>query len=694
MGRGESQAAGSADGRRRVAVESVWPEVDCGRFPAKRIAGETVTVEADAFTDGHDAIRCVLLHRKEDESGWSESDMEPLGNDRWRGSFPAEGLGLHRFTVEAWVDDFETWRRDFEKRREAGQGLAVPLEVGARLVEAAAARAAAAGETADAAAMEERAAGLRAAATEPDPAPAGPAGSDDSDSDAAEPAPDHPALDPELADRVARHPDRAHATRYARELRIWADRPRARFGAWYEFFPRSTGPAGEHGTFETAAEFLPYVAEMGFDVVYLPPIHPIGTTFRKGANNAVTAEPGEPGSPWAIGAAEGGHTAIHPELGTLEEFRAFRERAEALGLEVALDVAFQTSPDHPWVEAHPEWFRHRPDGTIQYAENPPKKYQDIYPLHFEGEEWSELWDALEGVFRFWIEQGVRIFRVDNPHTKPFAFWEAAIGSIRADHPDTIFLAEAFTRPRVMYRLAKLGFTQSYTYFAWRDHKAELEAYARELATPPVSDFFRPAFWPNTPDILTERLQTGGRGAFMARLVLAAALSPTYGIYGPAYELMESAPREPGSEEYLNSEKYQIRDWDLKRSDSLRHFIGRVNRIRRDHPALHHSGNVTFHPTDNDRLIAWSRRSPDGRDVVLAVVNLDPHHVQTGWVELDLPALGLEPDEPFQAHDMLGGSRYLWRGSRNYVELNPGVVPAHLIRPVRRARTERDFEYFL
>ncbi|MBW3661308.1 MAG: alpha-1,4-glucan--maltose-1-phosphate maltosyltransferase, partial [Gemmatimonadetes bacterium] len=360
----------------------------------------------------------------------------------------------------------------------------------------------------------------------------------------------------------------------------------------------------------------------------------------------------------------------------------------------ALDVAFQCSPDHPWVEAHPEWFRHRPDGSIQYAENPPKKYEDIYPFDFETDEWESLWEALKGVFDFWIGQGVKIFRVDNPHTKPFPFWEWAIREIRAEHPETIFLSEAFTRPRVMYRLAKLGFTQSYTYFAWRNSKRELEEYAREVSRPPVSDYFRPSFWPNTPDILTEALQTGGRPAFMARLVLAATLSSNYGIYGPAFELMESEPREPGGEEYLDSEKYQIRDWDLDRDDSLRGFIARMNAIRRANRALHFTDNLVFHRIENDRLLAFSKRSPDGDNAVLVVVNLDPHHRQTGWVDLDLDALGVAAEENYQVHDLLGGTRYLWYGGRNYVELDPHVLPAHVFRVERRVRTERDFDYFL
>ncbi len=439
---------------------------------------------------------------------------------------------------------------------------------------------------------------------------------------------------------------------------------------------------------------LEYVAGLGFDVVYLPPIHPIGRIERKGPNNALEAGPDDPGSPWAIGAEEGGHTAIHPELGTLADFRDFRATAERLGLEVALDVAFQCAPDHPWVEEHPEWFLHRPDGSIQYAENPPKKYEDIYPFDFETDQWRSLWEALKGVFDFWIDQGVKIFRVDNPHTKSFPFWEWAIGEIRAEHPEVILLAEAFTRPRVMHRLAKLGFTQSYTYFAWRNAKWEIEEYAGEISTPPVADFFRPNFWPNTPDILTEALQTGGRPAHVARLVLAATLSSNYGVYGPAFELMESEPRHPGSEEYLDSEKYQVRDWDLDRGDSLRDVVRRVNEIRRANRALHRTRGLVFHRVDNDRLTAYSKVAAEGDNAVLVVVNLDPHHRQSGWIDLDLDALNLASGESYQVHDLLGGGRYQWHGGRNYVELDPNVMPAHVFRVERRVRSERDFDYYL
>jgi starch synthase (maltosyl-transferring) len=432
---------------------------------------------------------------------------------------------------------------------------------------------------------------------------------------------------------------------------------------------------------------------MGFDVVYLPPIHPIGDTNRKGKNNSPAAEPDDPGSPWAIGGLAGGHKAVHPQLGSLKDFQQLVARAREYNLEVALDLAFNCTPDHPYVEEHPAWFRHRPDGSVQYAENPPKKYQDIYPFDFETEEWQDLWEELKSIVLFWIQQGVHIFRVDNPHTKPFRFWEWLVKDIKREHPDVIFLSEAFTRPKVMYRLAKLGFTQSYTYFAWRNTKWELTQYFTEITQTGLRDFFRPSLWANTPDILTEYLQFGGRAAFMTRLVLAATLGASYGIYGPAFELMEKRPKEPGSEEYFGSEKYEIRDWDIDSRDSLKDFIGRVNFIRRDNPALQSDWSLSFHNVDNEELICYSKHSGDLSNIILVVVNLDPHHTQSGWVDLSLETLGFDYDQAYQVHDLLSGSRYLWHGPRNYVELDPRLVPAHVFRMRRRVRTERDFDYF-
>ncbi|HEY0788262.1 MAG TPA: alpha-amylase family glycosyl hydrolase, partial [Thermoanaerobaculia bacterium] len=502
-------------------------------------------------------------------------------------------------------------------------------------------------------------------------------------------------LEHEIAPMMDRWPDLSHSTRYGRELEIVVDPPLARFSTWYEMFPRSTArEPGKHGTFADAERRLPYVESMGFDVVYLPPIHPIGTTNRKGKNNAVIARPGEPGSPWAIGAAEGGHTAVHPELGTIEDFRRFVAAARNRGLEVALDIAFQASPDHPWAAEHPSWFLWRPDGRVQYAENPPKKYEDIYPFHFETDDWKELWEGLRDVFLHWIREGVTVFRVDNPHTKPLPFWEWCIGEIKSEHPEVIFLSEAFTRPRIMYRLAKAGFTQSYTYFAWRHTAWELREYFTELTQTEVAEYFRPNVWPNTPDILTEYLQHGGRPAFVIRLVLAATLAASYGIYGPPFEVGEHVPRNPGSEEYLDSEKYEIRFWNLDDPRSISELIARVNGIRRAHDALQSNGSLTFHGFDNEAVLVYSKTSRDGSESILVTVSLDPYNTQSGWTNLDLEALGLDPAQPFQVHDLLTEARYSWHGPRNYVELNPHVVPAHIFLVRHRVRSERDFEYYL
>ena len=672
---GSEGSAGA--GRRRVVIEGVSPEIDCGRFPVKRVVGDRMTVRANAFTDGHDAVACTLLYRGPDRGpdgergreGWSEVAMEPLGNDRWRASFPLTGEGVWRYTVEAWVDRFESWRRDLGKRLAAGQNVEVDLRIGADLLRDAASRA----RGKDRELLE-----ILAETVE--------GGRDVGGSETTF------ALDPERAALARRHADRATATRYRRELEIRVDRERARFSTWYEMFPRSAGSGTEHGTFRDVEARLDYVAGMGFDVLYLPPVHPIGRTHRKGKNNARTAGPGDVGSPWAIGASEGGHKSIHPELGTPEDFRRLVEAARAKGIEIALDIAFQCSPDHPYVAEHPEWFRKRPDGTVQYAENPPKKYEDIVPFDFECEDWRALWEELESVFLHWIGEGVKVFRVDNPHTKPFRFWEWVIGRIKAEHPEVIFLSEAFTRPKVMYRLAKLGFTQSYNYFPWRNTGWDLTEYLTELTRTEVVEYFRPNLWPNTPDILTERLQIGGRAAFVQRLVLAATLGASYGIYGPAFELQESEPREPGSEEYLDSEKYEIRDWDLERSDSLAELIARVNRIRREHPALQQDRTLAFHPVDNDQILCYSKRAED--DVVLVVVDLDPHHRQSGWTDLRLDELGVDPGRPFQVHDLVTDARYLWHGARNFVELDPAAMPAHVFRIRRQVRSEEDFDYFV
>jgi starch synthase (maltosyl-transferring) len=669
-----SQASGTMKdelGRQRVAIEGVRPEIDHGRFPVKRTVGEEVIVEADAFSDGHDVIAVLLLYRHEAADKWTEIPMTSLGNDHWRAAFHVGNVGRWSYTVTGWVDHFATWRRDLAKKVAAQQNVQVDLLIGAQFIDAASQRAT----------TEERHTLSRWGKTLA--------------------SGDHPyeerirlALGGELEAVMARNPDRRFASTYDRELTVVTDREKARFSTWYEMFPRSWSfNPGQHGTFKDCEARLPYIASMGFDVLYLPPIHPIGRTHRKGRNNAASSGPSDPGSPWAIGAPEGGHKSIHPELGTLGDFQRMMQRAGTYGIEIALDIAFQCSPDHPYVKEHREWFRIRPDGTVQYAENPPKKYQDIFPLEFETEQWKELWEELKSVIVYWIEQGVRIFRVDNPHTKPFPFWEWLITEIKAAHPDVLFLSEAFARPKVMFRLAKLGFTQSYNYFPWRTTKWDLTQYFKELTQTTVREFFRPNLWPNTPDILTEQLQHGGRPVFMSRFVLAATLGASYGIYGPAFELGEHVPRESGSEEYLHSEKYEIKHWDLDQEDSLSEFIGHVNRIRRENPALQTDWTLHFHEVANDELLCYSKRTADWSNVILVVVNLSASHIHSGWLELDLESLGVNDKQPFQVQDLLTNAHYLWKGRRNYIEVNPHSAPAHIFRIRGRVQTERDFDYY-
>jgi starch synthase (maltosyl-transferring) len=632
--------------------------------------GDQVVVEADCFADGHDALACLLLWRGEAETAWHEAPMAPLGNDRWRGSFVAASVGRYRYTVTAWVDRFLSWRQDFARRVD-GEDVRVAALAGASLIEDAAKRA----KGKDRTRLASWAARLRAVSDAQVLAALG--------------------VSEEFAAIAARYPDRSLAATYPVEHPLVVERERARFSTWYEMFPRSASPEpGRHGTLRDCASRLPYVAKMGFDVLYLPPIHPIGRIDRKGANNALAAAPGDVGSPWAIGSGEGGHRALHPELGTLEDFRRLVESASAHGIEIALDIAFQCAPDHPYVEAHPQWFRRRPDGSVQYAENPPKKYQDIFPFEFESQDWRALWQELAGVIRFWAGEGVRIFRVDNPHTKAFPFWEWVIAELKREYPDAIFLAEAFTRPKVMHRLAKLGFSQSYTYFAWRNAKHELVDYFTELTQGPGREYFRANAWPNTPDILTEYLQFGGRPAFIVRVVLAATLAANYGIYGPAFELIEAAPREPGTEDYLDSEKYQIRHWNLQAPHNLSDLIARLNRARRDNPALQSDASLRFFPVDNESLLCYAKSDAERENLVLTIVNLDPHHVQSGWVELDLAALGIDARTSYQMHDLLSGARFLWSGARNFVQLDPQRAPAHVFALRRKVRSEHNFDYFL
>jgi starch synthase (maltosyl-transferring) len=692
--------------RGRVIVERVWPEIDGGRFPIKRTIGERVTVSADIFADGHDVLAGVVRFRYRGPKGsaaqpsnpgsggsldpprpeWQETPLTPLDNDRWEGSFTVTELGAYEYTLDAWIDRFGSWLKGLVAKGEAGQDVSSELLEGADLIQQAAGRL----KPAPASDQSRLGAGFSR-----------PEDTDDNlrllevadllRSNQPQAGRVWAARDPSLRALMDARPDRSASTTYERALTVVVDPVRARFGAWYEMFPRScTSDPRRSGTFREAESRLPDIAAMGFDVVYLPPVHPIGRTHRKGRNNSLTAMADDPGSPWAIGSRDGGHTAVDPDLGTIDDFDRFVGVANRLGLEVALDIAFQASPDHPWVEEHPAWFRHRPDGSIKHAENPPKKYQDIYPLDFETVEWHSLWAALLDVFRFWLAHGVRIFRVDNPHTKPLRFWEWAIAEIRREQPETIFLAEAFTRPKLMRYLAKAGFTQSYTYFTWRNSPHELREYLTELTRTELQEYMRPNFFANTPDILHEYLQTGGRTAFEVRLILAATLAANYGIYS-GFELCENVPVKPGSEEYLDSEKYQVRPRDWNQAGTLRELIARVNQIRHDHSALQQNATLAFHSTDNPHFLFFSKTNQgsagsggsggsvgSGNERVFVVANTDPHWTQHGWVQMPIWEMGITGRERYVVEDLLDGGRYTWRGDWNYVKLDPNERVAHML----------------
>ena len=635
--------------RRTVIIENVAPAVDGGRYPAKREIGARVEVSADIFREGHDVLVAFVQYRPEAESAWREMPMRFVDNDRWAGEIVLDVLGRWVFTIEALADPFQSWLADLAKRVDVGQDVTSELLEGAALVGAAA----------------ERASGndarlLRAHATRLTRGSAA------------------AARDPELAALMARHLDRADATRSATEFPVQVDRERARFAAWYELFPRSGTTPGRSATFKEAESQLERIAAMGFDVVYLPPIHPIGKSHRKGRNNSLTALPDDPGSPWAIGGAEGGHETVHPELGTLADFDHFVAAAAHLGLDVALDFAIQCSPDHPYVRQHPEWFFHRPDGTIKYAENPPKKYQDVYPVNFYGPDPAPLWAEMKRIVEFWIGHGVTSFRVDNPHTKPVAFWEWLIREVQRAHPDVVFLAEAFTRPKVMKVLAKAGFTQSYTYFTWRTEKQELAEYLEEITTPPVAEYFRGNLWTNTPDILHDTLVRGGRPAFQQRLVLAATLSSLYGMYS-GYELVENVPVAPTSEEYLDSEKYEIKARDWEAPGNIVSFVTRVNQIRRANPALHLYRNLRFHASDSPHVLWYEKASEDGTNVIFVAANMDPTTEHGSVVDVPIERFGIASDQSYRMHELLSDAVYDWRGPQGYVRLFPDESPAQIFR---------------
>ncbi len=637
-----------------VLILDVSPEIACGRYPVKREVGDVLVVEADIVKEGHDVLAAVLRYRAQDESDWHEVPMRLADNDRWRGEFPLSRNTRYRYTIQAWPDAFESWRQDLEKRLAAGQAVTLELAEGRSLAAEAAARATGAGRKQ-----------LEQALARFDQM------TDDADRTDL-------LLSHTLGRLVARHPDRGLASTYDKELTVVVDRVAARYAAWYEMFPRSQGTAeGRGASFEDCARRLPEIRAMGFDVVYLVPIHPIGRVNRKGTNNATDAGPDDPGSPYAIGAAEGGHTAVHPELGTLEGFERFVQRCRELDMEVALDFAIQCAPDHPYVKAHPDWFKWRPDGTIRYAENPPKKYQDIVPVQFYGPHQDELWQEWRDVVLFWAERGVRTFRVDNPHTKPIPFWEWLIRAVQERYPDTVFLSEAFTRPKLVKALAMAGFSQSYTYFTWRNFKQELTDYLTELTRSESREYLRPNFFTNTPDILPQYLQTGGRPAFMVRLALAATLSSVYGIYN-GFELCE-ADAIPGTEDYLNSEKYQYKVWDWDRPGHIKDWISAINRIRRENPALHEYENLRFHPADDDNVLFYGKSTLDGANRIFVAVNLDPFEAHQAVLQFPLEEMGIGPDQAFQVEELLTGRKHLWRGRGHSVDLDPRANPAEIYR---------------
>jgi starch synthase (maltosyl-transferring) len=641
-----------------VVIENLSPLVDGGRYPVKRVIGEDLVVEADIFKDGHDIVSASLRWRLVGDANWNDTPMRLVDNDRWRGVCTFYENATYEYTVEAWTDIFGSWQHEFAAKFKAGiANLTSETLEGAALVEAAARRAT---DPTDGARLRQIAEEMRIGDSE---------------------QVNTIAHSSELQVLMASYPDRSTATQYAPAPRVIVDRAEARTAAWYEFFPRSAGGHGDRGS--TLREALPRVDDakaMGFNVIYFPPIHPIGHTNRKGRNNSLTVEPGEPGVPYAIGSEAGGHKAVAPELGTLEDFAWLEQEIRSRGMEIALDFAINCSPDHPYVREHPEWFYKRPDGSIKYAENPPKKYEDIYPLNFRCPNWPELWQEMKSIILFWAERGVRIFRVDNPHTKPVAFWEYMITGVRHVYPDVIFLSEAFTRPKMMKALAKAGFTQSYTYFTWRTGKWELAEYFTELTQTEMSYYFRGNLWPNTPDILPFHLQNGGRPAFMSRAVLAGTLSSVYGIYS-GFELCENAAL-PNREEYCDSEKYQWKERDWNAPGNIKNWITRINEIRRDNRALQFYDNLRFYPSDNESVMCNGKMTAARDNIIVVVVNLDPFHKLHSFVELPIDQFAIGEGDTYQVHDLLSDARYMWHGPRNYVELDPELQPAHIFR-IRR-----------
>lgn len=635
----------------RIVIENVQPQLDAGAFFIKRVVGQAVTVTADIFPDGHDVVECCVKYKHEKDKTWQEVRMAHTGNDAWSATFKVDKQGFYAYHVEGWVDYALNWQHGTERKIQDNQHVKSELLEGAEYIQAIL-------KQADATEKEYLKKAAKYFTTEKD-----------YDKAKAE------AMSHQLHDIFKKYPTRTLANRSA-ELKVYVDRKKALFSTWYEFFPRSaSSEPGQHGTFKDCEKLLPRVAAMGFDTLYFPPVHPIGEVNRKGKNNATNAAPGDVGSPWGIGSKHGGHKSIHPELGTLADFKSLVKKAKALGIEVAMDYALQAAPDHPWVTEHPAWFKWRPDGTVQYAENPPKKYQDIQPIYFESEDWKNLWQELLDTALFWVEEcGIRVFRVDNPHTKPFFFWGWLIDQVKMKHPDVLFLAEAFTRPKIMHELAKQGFSQSYTYFTWRNSKAELIEYVTELTQTSQREFYRPNFWPNTPDINPYPLQNGNEAIHLSRYFLAATLSSSVGIYGPVYEYMVSAAL-PGREEYLDSEKYECRVWDWDAQNKLTHVITKINQLRHELPSLQQTNNVEFCQTDNDQLIAYYKWDDDLSDETLMIVNLDPYYAKQGMVRLPVERIGWQP---VTVVDLITGNSYNWDKEWNFVELHP-ALPFHLFK---------------
>ena len=639
-------------GKQRVIISNVSPEIDKGQFPGKAAVNEPITISADIFSDGHDEISASLYIRKVNQRKWTEFPMHFVINDHWSISLVPDEIGFYEFRIEGWVDHYKTWKHGLTKKKEAGQDIAVELQIGAQLL-----------QEAQSTVKDPNLAGWYARLADPDQ----------------QGAAYELAISEEVTAVMYKHRLSNQISAYAKTLKIEVERKKAAYSTWYELFPRSTAAEGvEHGTFNDVIPILPRIAKMGFDVLYFPPIHPIGEKNRKGKNNSLTATESDPGSPWAIGNRLGGHKAIHPQLGGLKDFKKLLKAADKYGIEIAMDIAYQCAPDHPYVKENPQWFKWRPDGTVQYAENPPKRYEDILPFNFETDDWENLWAELKSVIDYWIDAGVSIFRIDNPHTKAFRFWEWMIAEVRKEHPEVLFLAEAFTRPRVMERLAKAGFNQSYTYFTWRNTREELEEYITELTKTDMRYYFRPNFWPNTPDILPPHLTHGGENAHIMRLILAATMSSNYGIYGPVYEFGINQPH-GAKEEYIDNEKYEIKHWDWSVTTRIGEIIRRVNHIRKENPALQSTWNVELAESSNEQIICFAKKDKESGNLLIIAVNLDVFNTQGGHVRIPFESMKLSSLSQFRVRDLLSGESYPWHNEWNYVELNPYRMPAHIFK---------------